>query len=164
MEEFAFDDSVLLYPNKESDLPHGCFFELHLTSQEDHCIDSELFTNKTLVYLTLSNGFYLEEGGCLPHGSVFFPALKKLSLIATGYGSDYMFDSLISGCPVLEELFIHYGDESHGRDWTVVVPGKSIKRLTISCYFSNEEIDRTSILFETPSLLYLWLCPETLYC
>ncbi|KFK34158.1 hypothetical protein AALP_AA5G108000 [Arabis alpina] len=196
-----FDDSTILYPNRESDLPHGCFFdfvdktlallidspikkfslkcqqkldtsrvelwirsvlergflELHLTSQEDHCIDSEFFTSNTLVNLTLSNGFYLEEGDCLPHDSVFFPALKILSLIATGYGSDYMFNSLISGCPVLEELFIRYGDGSHGDDWMVSVSGQSIKRMTIFCDFSKEEIeiDQTSVLFETPSLLYL---------
>ncbi|KAL0729845.1 hypothetical protein Bca4012_025938 [Brassica carinata] len=88
---------------------------------------------KTLVNLTLSHGFYL-EGGCLPSGSVFFPALKTLTLIATGYGADYMFDSLISGCPVLEELFIRYGDRPHGKE---------------------REFDRTSVLFETPSLLFL---------
>ncbi|KAF8055503.1 hypothetical protein N665_1293s0011 [Sinapis alba] len=196
-----FDDSMLLYPNKVSDLPRSCFFdfvdntlallvnsqvkkftlkcrynldtsrvdrwirtvlergflELHLTSHEDHCIDSEFFTSNTLVNLTLSHGFYLEEGGCLPNGSVFFPALKTLTLIATGYGADYMFDSLISGCPVLEELFIRYGDGPHGIDWIMVVSGQSIKRLTISSGFSTKEreFDRTSVLFEIPNLLFL---------
>lgn len=78
-------------------------------------------------------------------------------LIATGYGADYMFESLISGCPVLEELFIRYGDGPHGSDWIMVVCGPSIKRLTISSDFSTEEreFDRTSVLFETPSLLFL---------
>ncbi|CAF2074378.1 unnamed protein product [Brassica napus] len=132
------------------------FLELHLTSDEDHCIDSEFFTSNTLVKLTLSHGFYLEEGGCLPNGSVFFPALKTLTLIATGYGADYMFDSLISGCPVLEELFLRYGDGPHGSDWIMVVSSQSIKRLTISSGYSKEKLDDyTSVLFETPSLLFL---------
>ncbi|KAF3527785.1 hypothetical protein DY000_02040303 [Brassica cretica] len=61
-----------------------------------------------------------------------FSQLSKHTLIATGYGADYMFDSLISGCPVLEELFLRYGDGPHGSDWIMVVSSRSIKRLTIS--------------------------------
>ncbi|KAH0883535.1 hypothetical protein HID58_059631 [Brassica napus] len=119
---------------------------------------TESFTSNTLVKLTLSNVFFL-SGLPPPNGGVSFPNLKTPSLVSVGFEPCEVYEYLISGCPVLEELFIRYASPSEC-SWMVVnqsitVSSPSIKRMSIS-YPSRDYWERpASEVFRTPSLVYL---------
>ncbi|KAH0925798.1 hypothetical protein BRARA_E01327 [Brassica rapa] len=133
------------------------FSELHLESACLHGIKTESFTSNTLLKLTLSNGFFLS--GLPPNGGVFFPNLKTLSLVSVGFEPCEVYEYLITGCPLLEELFIRYASPSEC-SWMVVnqsiaVSSPSIKRMSIS-YPSRDYCEPpASEVFRTPSLVYL---------
>ncbi|GJT98562.1 F-box domain, cyclin-like protein [Tanacetum coccineum] len=57
----------------------------------------------SLVGLTLDGGFILDV---YDDDELIFPCLKKISLICIGYASEESVMNLISGCPVLEELYV----------------------------------------------------------
>ncbi|CAH8282522.1 unnamed protein product [Eruca vesicaria subsp. sativa] len=118
--------------------------------------ETDSFTGKNLVKLTLSSGFYLTP----PRGGgVFFPNLKTLSLVSVGFRDCDVYGYLISGCPVLEELFLRYGPPSDFRmvlRHNVAVLNPSVKRLTISYPFGYYYRERPkSEVFRTPGLVYL---------
>ncbi|CAH8313352.1 unnamed protein product [Eruca vesicaria subsp. sativa] len=120
---------------------------------------AESFTSKTLVNLTLSNGFYLSGFPPPLGGGVFFPKLKTLSLLSVGFETWEVYEYLITGCPLLEELSIRYGSPSACR-WMVVtqsraVESASVKRLTISYPFRGYCLPYAGGVFRTPSLVYL---------
>ncbi|KAG2308579.1 hypothetical protein Bca52824_028327 [Brassica carinata] len=132
--------------------------ELRLESSCNHFIEAESFRSNTLVKLTLSSGFCL-TGLPPPPGGLFFPNLKTLSLVLVGFRDCEVYGYLISGCPVLEELFLRYGPPSDFR-WmplrhNIAVLNPSVKRLTITypsrCYREPPHIQ----VFRTPSLVYL---------
>ncbi|KAG7568975.1 Leucine-rich repeat 2 [Arabidopsis thaliana x Arabidopsis arenosa] len=130
------------------------FLELHLETSRMHCIDTEVFTSNTLVELTICGQFYAE--GRLPPGGVFFPALKSLSLVSVEFKDVEMYQDFISGCPVLEELFLHYDNETTCPAWNGLVSSPSIKRLNI--YHNLPELRFEAYdecWFKTPSLMYL---------
>uniref|UniRef100_A0A1J3JHK7 F-box/LRR-repeat protein n=1 Tax=Noccaea caerulescens TaxID=107243 RepID=A0A1J3JHK7_NOCCA len=62
------------------------FLELHLQSVCMHFIQTEFFTSTTLVKLTLtlSDTDTFRTDGYIPHGVVYFPKLKTLSLVLDG--------------------------------------------------------------------------------
>lgn len=130
-------------------LQRGCL-ELHLQSQY---LDIGTLSINTLVKLTLSDRIYLQ--GRVPHaGSVFFPALKTLSLGSVVANKD-MYEWLISGCPVLEDLFIRDGCDDPPT-WKRSVFSKSVKRLTV--YFHHPMSVRAyedNVWFKTPRLEFL---------
>ncbi|XP_020885088.1 F-box/LRR-repeat protein At2g29930-like [Arabidopsis lyrata subsp. lyrata] len=125
------------------------FLKLHLETARMHRIDTEVFTSNTLVDLTICGRFYAE--GRLPPGGVFFPALKSLSLVSVKFKNAEMYQDFISGCPVLEELFLHYDNDTRRLAWNGLVSSPSIKRLNI--YHNLPEL-RFGCL-QTPSLVYL---------
>ncbi|KAH0883542.1 hypothetical protein HID58_059638 [Brassica napus] len=75
-------------------------------------------------------GFYL-SGLPPPNGGVFFPNLKTLSLVSVGFHPCEVYEYLISGCPLLEELFMRWMVVSQ----SIAVSSPCIKRLAVSCHF-----------------------------
>ncbi|KAL0845053.1 hypothetical protein Bca101_018299 [Brassica carinata] len=137
----------------------GGFLELHLDGVGIHHIQSEFFTSNTLAKLTLSNEFYLDGLG--PLGGLFFPKLKSLSLLSVGFWDDTSttYEYLISGCPVLDELLLSYGELYAGNGFgfihSIEVLNPAVKRLTISYHFHGYVEPPISEVFRTPSLVYL---------
>ncbi|KAL1195730.1 F-box/LRR-repeat protein [Cardamine amara subsp. amara] len=132
------------------------FLELKLkTMGMEYRIDTEFFTSNTLVKLTISSRFYPD--GRLPPGGILFPALKSLSFVSVMFKDVEMYQDFISGCPVLEELFLHYDNEIDPPAWNgVVVSSPSIKRLNIKYNLPEyREEAHDGVWFETPSLVYL---------
>lgn len=104
-------------------------------------------------------GFFFISGLPPPNGGVFFPNLKTLSLVSVGFEPCEVYEYLISGCPVLEELFIRYASPSEC-SWMVVnqsiaVSSPSIKRMSISYPSRDYWEPPASEVFRTPSLVYL---------
>ncbi|CAN6826787.1 unnamed protein product, partial [Brassica oleracea] len=123
------------------------FLELHLESASTRWSSSR--------YLM---GFFL-SGLPPPNGGVFFPNLKTFSLVSVGFEPCEVYEYLISGCPVLEELFIRYASPSEC-SWMVVnqsiaVSSPSIKRMSISYPSRDYWEPPASEVFRTPSLVYL---------
>ncbi|PWA37285.1 F-box/RNI-like/FBD-like domains-containing protein [Artemisia annua] len=105
-------------------------------------------TCETLVELTLEGQFCLE----VPKDKVFFPCLKKISLVSIRYGyrGDESFENLITTCcPVLEELFL----ERQKLDYfgTIKISSISLKRLRI--YNTVNVFDE--FVIDAPKLEYL---------
>ncbi|KAG7548163.1 Leucine-rich repeat 2 [Arabidopsis suecica] len=139
-----------------SALERGCL-ELNLQSQYRNYLDIGIFSrNNTLVKLTLSSYQTFLLGNVPPEGTVFFPTLKILSLGAV-VADPALYNWLISGCPVLEELFIHdvgYGDDQP--TWTRSVVSASIKRLTIYFHISHNTVPyQDNAEIKTPNLEFL---------
>ncbi|CAD5316276.1 unnamed protein product [Arabidopsis thaliana] len=130
-------------------LERGCL-ELHLQSQY---LDTGILSSNTLVKLTLSDQIYLQ--GLVPHdGTVFFPALKTLSLGAVVADRD-VYEWLISGCPVLDELSIRDGCDDPPT-WKKSVVNKSVKRLTVSFHHPMSAwAYEDNVWFKTQSLVFL---------
>lgn len=108
-------------------------------------------TCDTLVELSLEGQFQLD----VPKGKakVLFPCLKKISLLSINFCQffgDELFDNLITGCPVLEELCF----ERHNYDdlKIIKVSSKTLKRLRIC--FTLVEFD-CKVLIDAPRLEYL---------
>ncbi|KAG7543504.1 Leucine-rich repeat 2 [Arabidopsis thaliana x Arabidopsis arenosa] len=140
-----------------SALERGCL-ELNLQSQYAHSLDIGIFSrNNTLVKLTLSSFRTFVQGNFPPDGTVFFPALKTLSLGAV-VADPALYNWLISGCPVLEELLIR--DVGDGDDdqptWTRSVVSASIKRLTIYFHYPLDTYPyEDDVEIKTPNLEFL---------
>ncbi|XP_023635300.1 F-box/LRR-repeat protein At5g35995 isoform X2 [Capsella rubella] len=137
-------------------LGRGCL-ELILQCRYGHSLNIRIFRRNTLVKLTLSsNRTVLEEYVPLHEGRVFFPALKTLSLGAV-VADRALYNWFISGCPVLEELFIRdVGDGDDQPTWTMSVFSASLKRLTIFFDFPhNIEPYKDDVEIQTPKLEFL---------
>ncbi|CAN6979386.1 unnamed protein product [Brassica oleracea var. botrytis] len=127
------------------------FLELHLKIVSMQSIESQLFTSNTLVQLTLYGGFCFDGTLTPPRGGVFFPNLKTLNLVSVWFWDDNMFEFLISGCPLLDVLLLHYGaSDGLGLSSSIGVSNPSLKRLTVSYHFLAPDVE----LFRTPSLVY----------
>lgn len=135
------------------------FLELHLKSGSMHCIESQFFTSNALVQLTLYGLFCFNPLPVPPPG-LFFPKLKTLNLVSVLFWDNNVFECLISGCPGLYELLLHYGygdpspSNGLGLSSSIAVSNPSLKRLTVSYHFlvHLEAPDVES--FRTPSLVY----------
>ncbi|KAL1222994.1 putative F-box protein [Cardamine amara subsp. amara] len=135
-------------------LERGCLLKIHLETVGMYRIDTEFFTSNTLVELTICDGFY-PAGRRLPREGVFFPALKKLSLVSVAFSDYPSYEDLVFGCPVLEELFLHYPDDYNPPAWDGYVLSPSIKRLTIFHDYPDYRQLHDLVYFQTPSLVYL---------
>ncbi|XP_018467961.2 F-box/LRR-repeat protein At1g48400 [Raphanus sativus] len=139
--------------------------ELHLyapTSGSDVSIESRVLRSTTLVKLTISGHYDIDEDIDESH-DVFLPALKSLSL-TVALDIDQYRRIIHDACPVLEELTIRNVDL--GSLWGgTVVEHASIKRLVIVThvpehidyyllldYFENA---RQTVRLQAPSLVYL---------
>ncbi|KAJ0239972.1 F-box domain-containing protein, partial [Hirschfeldia incana] len=135
------------------------FSELHLKTGSMHCIESQHFTSNALVQLTLY-GLFCFDALPVPHprGGVFFPNLKTLNLVSVLFSDDNVFECLISGCPLLDVLLLHYGDPSAsnglGLCSSIGVSNPSVKRLTVSYRFLAHLEAPDVEVFRTPSLVY----------
>ncbi|VYS67940.1 unnamed protein product [Arabidopsis thaliana] len=111
-----------------------------------------VFTIKTLVKLTLRIEVGQNKMPYCPKGVL--PVLKSLFLHAVWFACERLCHSMLPGCPILEELFLHdlrgyrYNDSPN-----FSISHKTLKRLTV--HFNNSfELGRP-MQFDTPSLLYL---------
>lgn len=127
--------------------------ELRMPSNARFCCDI-LKNCDTLIELTLEGQFVLD----VPKSNdVLFPCLKKLNLISILYSSEHTLVNVVSGCPVLEELFVknHFlwqGDYLQ----TYKVSSASLKRLRIS--FTYECSVRThNVAIDAPNLEYIYI-------
>ncbi|XP_010479197.1 PREDICTED: F-box/LRR-repeat protein At1g48400-like [Camelina sativa] len=112
-------------------------------------IETELFTSKTLVKLTLSGEC------CLEAERVFLPALRSLSLL-TDFGIDiHNHCRILDGCPALEELFIRDADHGYPPCCSSFVKNASIKRLVVLVNLPDFKERHDLSYFEAPSLVYL---------
>ncbi|CAL9236655.1 unnamed protein product [Arabidopsis halleri] len=105
-------------------------------------VPSLIFKSKTLVKLRLGRGFTIKLSQ-----DVSLPMLRTLFLDSVNFvGGHNVVGTLISRCPVLEELVV---EERRCVDWTCSVSSPSLKRLHI-------RFDRkfTSISLDAPNLVY----------
>ncbi|KAI3683758.1 hypothetical protein L1987_84273 [Smallanthus sonchifolius] len=105
----------------------------------------------SLVSLTLRGEFVLH----VPEDGLLFPCLKKIDLVSIVYSGDESFANLISGCPVLEELFVErqlIGQFDNMERFLVVSP--SLKRLRLSFALSVEGKLKV-VVINAPKLEYL---------
>ncbi|KAI3738411.1 hypothetical protein L2E82_28441 [Cichorium intybus] len=106
----------------------------------------------TLVELTLKGEFVLD----VPEAEFLFPCLKKLNLVSIVYSSDQSLTHLISGCPVLEELFVER--QVIGRSdnlQTFKVSSLSLKRLKTS--FALCVLGDYKVVIDAPNLEYIYI-------
>lgn len=127
------------------------FLEIHFPPNPwfSFLLETKFLTSNTLVKLTLSSRCVLEVD------SVFFPALKSLSLLSVAFEYDYRW-RLLWGCPALQDLHIRDGDYPpeplcFGRD----VQSASLKRLVVFTNQPEFQNDHTFIFIQAPSLVYL---------
>ncbi|GKA03036.1 F-box/RNI-like superfamily protein [Tanacetum coccineum] len=110
-------------------------------------------TCDTLVELSLEDEFRLDASKV----EVFFPCLKKISLLYIGYllYGDESVENLISGCPVLEELCRerNFCDDLE----TLKVSSKSLKILRM--YFAIPA-QKCKVSIDAPRLEYLYIDDE----
>ncbi|CAA7038038.1 unnamed protein product [Microthlaspi erraticum] len=117
------------------------FSELHLQSKCMHFIETDFFTSNTLVKLTMTLSDTFRTDG-ITHGVVFFPKLKTLSLVLVGLAGSAVYEYLISGSPVLEELFVRYVADLYSAmnqrvlfNTSTIVSSLTVKRLAITYSF-----------------------------
>ncbi|KAJ0624496.1 putative leucine-rich repeat domain superfamily, F-box-like domain superfamily [Helianthus annuus] len=104
----------------------------------------------SLVRLTLRGGFVINVSDV----DVLFPCLKSISLVSIVYLRDVCFKNLISGCPVLEELYVErqlIGELDDMESCMVISP--SLKRLRLSFALSGRGDFR--VVIDAPRLEYL---------
>lgn len=123
----------------------------------DYCIEDDvklphmLFTSKTLAVLILSDGIMIDTPS-----SVWLPSLKTLHLLSVKYKNDDVAHNLLSGCPVLEELYIDRSGLDDREILNVLVP--TLKLLTIHCLHNilegEDESDepRHKLVIDAPKL------------
>lgn len=144
---FCLDDSDLLYP------------EVDITKTRERkaacLLNSVVFTNKTLVKLTLG----IEIGPIIIEMAlkVCLPVLKSLFIHGVWFRCAQLYRGMLPGCPVLEELFLHYYlggyENNQPSSPDLYVSHKTLKRLTVHC---NNCVDVCgSTRFDTPSLVYI---------
>ncbi|EOA27120.1 hypothetical protein CARUB_v10023220mg [Capsella rubella] len=104
-----------------------------------------IFKSKTLVKLRLGRGFTLK----LSQQDVDLPLLKSLCLDTVDFdGGHDVFETLLSHCPVLEELVL---EDQRWKQWCGSLSSPLLKRLRIR--FFNIPI----ISLDVPNLVYLEL-------
>ncbi|KAL7618009.1 hypothetical protein Lser_V15G02146 [Lactuca serriola] len=110
-------------------------------------------TCDTLVELTLRGEFLLN----VPEAELLFPCLKKINLVSIVYSGDESLTNLISGCPVLEELFVERKMKSYLDNLEMFkVASHSLKRLRISfMHCVNFEV-----VIDAPNLEYMYIVDE----
>lgn len=120
------------------------------------------FINKTLVKLTLGTELSL---GIAPVDEVDLPLLKSLFLHTVWFSDQDLCDTIIRGCPELEELYIHhiyieYREDDFIREDFVrraqapyYIAHDNIKKLTIR--YNNHHQAVRILLFYTSNLIYL---------
>ncbi|KAJ0624501.1 putative F-box domain, FBD domain, leucine-rich repeat domain superfamily [Helianthus annuus] len=106
----------------------------------------------SLVRLTLRGGFVLN----VPEVDVLFPCLKSISLVSIVYLRDVCFKNLISGCPVLEELYVERQliGELDGMESCMVI-SPSLKKLRLSFALSGSGRGNFRVVIDAPRLEYL---------
>lgn len=111
-------------------------------------------TCRTLVVLTLKGGFVLD----VPKAELFFPCLKKMDLVFVVYSEDKSLANLISGCPVLEELFVKRRVLG---DWlnTFKFSSTSLKKLRVT--FSLFSLRSDMAVIDAPNLEYIFIEDNT---
>ncbi|GFP90326.1 F-box/LRR-repeat protein at4g14096 [Phtheirospermum japonicum] len=123
--------------------------EIDLSFPNYVVLPSYIFTCKNLIDLRLSYCGYIPTTG-----DVCLPALKTLHLDSVRYESDKSLVHLLSGCPVLEELLVHYA----GTSYCASVSSTTIKRLLLkSDIYSYFYGKLRKVKIDAPALRFLRL-------
>lgn len=151
--KFRQDDSLVKSWIRTA-LERGCL-ELHLENIGWFNIPIPYFTSNTLVKLTISKGIYATHRCHEDSWGRIFPSLKSLSIVAMAFPDFETYHFLINGCPVLEDLSLHYHEDLNPPNWSGGVLCPSIKRMKIYHYFPSHRKAHDDVLFDTPNLVYL---------
>ncbi|CAN6934399.1 unnamed protein product [Brassica oleracea] len=107
-----------------------------------------LFTNKTLVKLTL--GSHIDLGNIPP--GVSLPALKSLLINTIFFTYGDLCNVLLPGCPILEELSVRH---VNCEGIPFCISSRSIKKLTVYYNFETVITDMPGMSFDAPNLVSL---------
>lgn len=124
--------------------------DLDLRLLSEYPLPHEIFVSKTLVRLKLGEGHDVTLSADVE--DVFLPKLKILDIDSVVFEEEGVgFASLLSGCPVLEELVLTNMGWENWEFCSVSVT--TLKRLTI--FLDDFDENPMSVAFDTPSLEYL---------
>lgn len=110
-------------------------------------LPNKFYTCKSLVYLKLSHVALIDVPST---GCCSLPSLKTLKLKYVSYANEDSLQQLLSACPVLEELLLHFEEDDTMTDFTVIVP--SLKSLSIFIPICCPGL--VGYVIDTPSLEY----------
>ncbi|ESQ42790.1 hypothetical protein EUTSA_v10013763mg [Eutrema salsugineum] len=121
--------------------------EIDTYTETPGILPRSLYTGcRMLVTLTLQNAVFLDVSS-----SVSFPSLKTLTLLSMKYPGDEFFCKLLSGCPVLEDLFVR---QCQGDNLAVLVfRVPSLKVLGVRK--PSSEVYHQGLMIDAPSLEFL---------
>ncbi|CAH2060094.1 unnamed protein product [Thlaspi arvense] len=97
-----------------------------------------------------------------------FPSLKTLSIVSMMFPDFETYQYLINGCPVLEDLSLHFHEKTFPPNWSGGVLCPSVKRMNIYHYFpsyreTHEGITNITTLHLSPnSLEVLHFCCKSM--
>lgn len=114
--KFRHDDSLVKSWIRTA-LERGCL-ELHLENIGWFNIPIPYFTSNTLVKLTISKGIYATHRCHDYSWGRIFPSLKSLTIVAMAFPDFETYHFLIDGCPVLEDLSLHYHEDLNPPNWS----------------------------------------------
>ncbi|KAG7566525.1 FBD domain [Arabidopsis suecica] len=117
--------------------------DLFMDFEEDYSLPYQISVSKTLVELKTGYGVDLYSWD----DDMFLPMLKTLVLQSVGFGRG-QFQTLLSACPVLEELMLL---DMEWKDRNEILSSSSLKKLKIS----SEDGCLGTFSFDTPNLVFL---------
>ncbi|CAN7006117.1 unnamed protein product [Brassica rapa subsp. trilocularis] len=126
-------------------------FEIDSSSNDSPPIllPSSLYTGCRMLVTLKLNKVILEDTS----SSIAFPSLKTLSLVSVEYPGDEFVSSLLSSCPVLEDLHVEQRPYDNVTIFTVRVP--SLKSLVLSIIMGKGFSVIDGFVIDTPSLEWL---------
>ncbi|KAF8085188.1 hypothetical protein N665_0676s0002 [Sinapis alba] len=114
------------------------------------CLPSKVFMSKSLVRLRIESENVIR----IDVEDVFLPKLKTLYINRVMLGNcGGCFETVASGCHVLEELVLINVTNVYSDFWNRSVSSKTVKRLILSCIDYDKNPD--SVSFDTPNVVYL---------
>ncbi|KAL0710694.1 hypothetical protein Bca4012_017672 [Brassica carinata] len=158
VDNICFDESMVVYPNKEEETRGSHLFSDFVEKQFSLLRNSHIIKKLSLSHATrdCTNYEYYRWIWTVMERvqRVFFPALKSLSISSVSGLDGPNFGGLIRGCPVLEELYIR-NDQSRLPCYGTVVRSASIKRLVVFLNFPDAKDDHVVTYCGAPNLVYL---------
>ncbi|KAF3581071.1 hypothetical protein DY000_02028554 [Brassica cretica] len=152
VDNLCFDESMVVYPNKEEETRGSHLFSDFVEKQFALLGTSLIIKKLSLSHATRDCTNYEYYRWIWTH--VFFPALKSLSISSVSGLDAPNFGRLIRGCPVLEELYIR-NDQTRQLCYGILVQSASIKRLVVFLNLPDAKYDHDATYCGAPNLVYL---------
>ncbi|CAA7055569.1 unnamed protein product [Microthlaspi erraticum] len=115
----------------------------------ENIFPSSFYTCESLEILKLKDVTLMD----VPPSTACLPSLKTLELDSVSYERDESLQRLLSICPVLEELSVHFGGEDDLVEFSIIVP--SLQRLSL--FIDDDYLDLDRYVIDTPCLKYFKL-------